>query len=103
MCRDRESQEKEAILMVDDDDDDDDDDNDCENADDDNRSISSESTSCGEFKKESLMLRKNCEQESADLEIWRLFQVDAQNMKDIPNAEAVLSTLTACDLNGNGK
>lgn len=103
MRRDRESQEKEAILMVDDDDDDDDD-NDCGNAeDDDNRSISSESTSCGEFKKESVMLRKNCEQESADLEIWRLFQVDAQNMKDIPNAEAVLSALTAYDLNGNGK
>lgn len=102
MRRDRESQEKEAILMVDDDDDDD---NDCENAedDDDNRSISSESTSCGEFKKESVMLRKNCEQESADLEIWRLFQVDAQNMKDIPNAEAVLSTLTAYDLSENGK
>lgn len=97
MRRDRESLEKEAILMVDDDDD-----NvmmlsDC---DDDNRSISSESTSCGEFKKESLILRKTCVQESADLEIWRLFQVDDQNMKDIPNAEAALSTLTACDLSG---
>lgn len=102
MRRDRESQENEAILMVDDDNE-----SDCDNAGDDdddddgNRSISSESTSCGEFKKESIMLRKNCEQESADFEIWRLFQVDDQNMKDIPNAEAVLSTLTACDSNGN--
>lgn len=98
MRRERETQEKEAILMVDDDDEEGYP-SDCGNEDD-NRSISSESSSCGEFKKESLMLRKNCEQESADLEIWRLFQVDAQNMKDIPNAEAVLSTLTACDLNG---
>lgn len=103
MRRDRESQEKEAILMVEDDD------NvmmlsDCDDGeDDDNRSISSESTSCGEFKRESVMLRKNCVQESADFEIWRLFQVDDQNMKEIPNAEAILSTLTACDLNGKKK
>lgn len=99
MRRDRESQEKEAILMVDDDNE-----SDCEDEEDDddnNRSISSESTSCGEFKKESLMLRKNGEQESADLEIWRLFQVDDQNLKEIPNAEAVLSTLTACEMNSN--
>lgn len=101
MRRERESEEKEAILMVDDDNE-----SDCVDADDDdddenNRSISSESTSCGEFKKESLILRKNGEQESADFEIWRLFQVDNQNMKEIPNAEAVLSILTDCDMNGN--
>lgn len=100
MRRDQESQEKEAIFMVDDDNDND---SDCDEDDDEDekRSISSESTSCGEFKKESLMLQKNCIQQSADLEIWRLFQVDNQNMKDIPNSETILNTLMACDLNGN--
>lgn len=83
---------------------DDDNESDCDDDDEDednNRSISSESTSCGEFNKESMMLRKSCEQASADFEIWRLFQVDDQNMKDITNSEAVLSILTACDSNGN--
>lgn len=105
MRRDQESREQEAILMVEDDNDndsdDDDEDDNCDDDDDEKRSISSESTSCGEFKKESISLQKNGTQQSADFEIWRLFQVDDQNMKDIPNSEAILNTLMACDLNGN--
>lgn len=104
MRRDQESREQEVILMVEDDNDndsDDDEDGDGDDDDDEKRSISSESTSCGEFKKESVSLQKNGAQQSADFEIWRLFQVDDQNMKDIPNSEAILNTLMACDLNGN--
>lgn len=89
--------EKEAILMVDDDNESDcDDDED----DDDKRSISSESTCCGEIKNETFKLQNHIQQQSADFEIWRLFQVDDQNMKDIPNAEAILNMLTSVDFDG---
>lgn len=98
MRRDRESPEKEAILMVDDDNDNESDDDVDDDDDDEKRSISSESTSCGEFKKETLRLQKNLAQQSSDYEIWRLFQVDNQNMKDIPNADAIIEIL---NLNGN--
>lgn len=103
MRRDRDfsNHERESILMVDDDDNlsecvDDDDDED-----DDKRSISSESTCCGEFKNETLKLNhSHMQQQSTDFEIWRLFQVDDQNMRDIPNAEAILDSLTTADMNG---
>lgn len=101
MRRDREfsSQEKESILMVDDDDNVSEfvDDDDEEDEDDD---ISSESTCCGDFKKETLKLHSNLQQQSADFEIWRLFQVDDQNMKDIPNADVILNKLTSTDIDG---
>lgn len=68
--------------------------------DDDERSISSESTCCGEIKMETLKLHNNNRQQSSDFEIWRLFQVDDQNMNDIPNAEAIMNILTSADLDG---
>ncbi|XP_055322540.1 transient receptor potential channel pyrexia isoform X2 [Sitodiplosis mosellana] len=106
MRRDRElsSQEKESILIDDDDnvsecvdDDEVDDDEDDKRS----ESITSESTCCGDFKNETLKLHSNnIQQQSADFEIWRLFQVDDQNMKDIPNAEAILNSLTSADMDG---
>lgn len=96
----RECDKNDAIVMIDDDiegdcDEDDDDD------DDDNRSISSENTCSGATKKETQILQKKLQEQSADYEIWHLFQVDDQNLKDIPNSEAILNLLTACNLNGN--
>lgn len=101
----RENIESESILMVDDDiegecDYDDDIDDDIDDDDDDKGSISSESTCSSDMKKDALVLQKNIQEQSADLEIWRLFQVDDQNMKDIPNSDAILNILTACNLNG---
>lgn len=100
--RDISSQEKESVFMVDydnetdyDDNDDDDDEDD-----DDKRSISSESTCCGEIKSEKKKIHNHIQQESCDFEIWRLFQVDDQNMKDIPNSEAILEILTSIDYDG---
>lgn len=93
--------EKESILMVDDDDNvsnciDDDDVVDADDDDDDKRSISSESTCIGE----TLKIQSNVPQQSADFEIWRLFQVDDQNMRDIPNAETILNNLMSADIDG---
>lgn len=100
----RESEENVIIMLNDDNegnsDVDDDDDNDDDDDDDDKRSISSESTCSGEIKKEAFMLQKKNQEQSADFEIWRLFQVDDQNMKDIPNSDAILNVLRACNLNG---
>lgn len=75
-------------------------DSDDDDEDDDKRSISSESTCFGEIKKETLALHKQMHQQSADFEIWRLFQVDDQNMREIPNAETILNALTAADSDG---
>lgn len=97
----RENIESESILMVDDDIEGECDYNDdIDNDDDDKASISSESTCSSEMKKDTLVLQKNIQEQSADLEIWRLFQVDDQNMKDIPNSDVILNILTACNLNG---
>lgn len=95
------SQDENDSILIDDDDnvsesvDDDDDDKRSE-------SISSESTCCGDFKDETLKLHSNnnIQEQSADFEIWRLFQVDDQNMKDIPNAEAILNALTSTEMDG---
>lgn len=99
MRRDRDisNQEKEAILMVDYDNETDCDDDD---DDDDKRSISSESTCCGEIKTEKKKIHNRIQEQSCDFEIWRLFQVDDQNMKDIPNSEVILSILTSIDSDG---
>ncbi|XP_031618662.1 transient receptor potential channel pyrexia [Contarinia nasturtii] len=87
---------KDEILMVDNDNE-----LDCvDDEDDDKRSISSESTCCGNIKTETLKHLNNAQQQSCDFEIWRLFQVDDHNMKDIPNSDAILNILASTDLDG---
>lgn len=92
------SEEKDSILMADYDNE-----SDCDDDDDDDdgkRSISSESTCCGEIRSEKKKIQSRIQPQSCDFEIWRLFQVDDQNMKDIPNSETVLSLLTSSDNDG---
>lgn len=63
---------------------------------DDKRSISSESTCCNEVKTEFHLRQKQfSSQSTADFEIWRLFQNDDQNMKEIPDADKILNELTS--------
>lgn len=88
------NRENETILMVDGDNESNSDD------DDDKGSISSESTCRGEINHETLKLHNHIQQQSSELEIWRLFQVDDQNMKEIPNSDAILNMLTAVDFDG---
>lgn len=92
----RENREKEVILVVDDEDV-----SDCGEDDDSKRSISSESTCYDEVKVEYQMRQKQMHKQSTDFDIWRLFQVDDQNMKDIPNSESILEILSTNGLDGN--
>lgn len=63
--------------------------------DDEKRSISSEcSISYDEVKTEFHMRQKHIHKQSTDLEIWRLFEVDDQNAKDIEYADTLLELLT---------
>lgn len=88
-------QDKQKMLMVDDDD------TECDCNDEEKRSISSESTCCDGAKAELQMRSKQFHFQSTDFEIWRLFEIDGQAMKDIENAEKVLDFLTVEKLDGN--
>lgn len=90
------SDTKDEISMADDDNELDCDDDE----DDDKRSISSESTCCGDITTDTIKHLNSIQQQSADFEIWRLFQVDDHNMKDIPNSDAILNILTTVDSEG---
>lgn len=87
-------QENEKMLTIDSDD------RDCDCNDDDKRSISSESTCCDGAKAELQMRQKQFHFQSTDFEIWRLFEIDNQSMKDVPNAEKLLDILTLGNLDG---
>lgn len=83
------------ILDIDDDESDSDGHDDAE--DDEKRSISSESSiSYSEVKSEFQMRQK----QSTDFEIWRLFQVDDQNLKDIDYSDELLELLTTTEIEG---
>lgn len=83
----------------------DDDDSDCDDQDepddDEKRSISSEcSISYDEVKTEFHIRQKHIHKQSTDFEIWRLFQVDDQNLKDIEHADTLLESLTNNEIDG---
>lgn len=63
---------------------------------DEKRSISSESTCCGDMKSDFQPKQKPVTlSDQSDIEIGRLFQVSDQNMQDIPNADKILNDLSS--------
>lgn len=93
--------EESGIKILDIDDDESDLDGHEEPEDDEKRSISSESSiSYSEVISEFQMRQKQIHKQSADFEIWRLFQVDDQNLKDIEHSDELLEMLTTTEIEG---
>lgn len=89
-----------TILDIDDDESESDHEDD-EPEDDEKRSISSEcSIYFDEVKTDFQVRPKQLHQHSADLEIWRLFEVDRQSLKDIDDADTLLDLLTTTEIEG---
>lgn len=93
-----------GMTILDIDDDESDTDHEVEPEDDEKRSISSECSICYDEVKTELQVRqKQIHKQSTDLEIWQLFEVDSQSLRDIDNADTLLELLTATDIDGRSK
>lgn len=95
----RDSQDSEMILMADEDE------SDCVgfyDDDDEKRSISSESTCYGGYDDMKSDFQPGQKpftlSNQSDIKVWRSFQVNDQNMQDIPNADKILKDLSSTNV-----